>query len=199
MPVNEQRLARRERRAQQTREDIIDSVLRIISERGFSEVTIDRIAADAGMARATIYAHFPGKREELVEAAYARLAHDLVRRTRLAAAALSPRDALLTHARLMFELASDDHIGRFYNISGPAAITGGPARGIGSGGIRRLIVESLEFASGPGGARSHIEITSIAVALVGASRELAMEVASEGLTIEEALAGFERLVAGVVP
>ncbi len=51
------------------REDaIIQSVNRLLAEKGFEAMTVDEVAADVGIAKASLYKHFPSK-EDLAAAA----------------------------------------------------------------------------------------------------------------------------------
>ena len=53
------------------REDaIIHSVNRLLAEKGFEAMTVDEVAADVGIAKASLYKHFPSK-EDLAAAAMA--------------------------------------------------------------------------------------------------------------------------------
>ena len=55
------------------REDaIITSVNRLLAEKGFEAMTVDEVAADVGIAKASLYKHFPSK-EELAAAAMVRV------------------------------------------------------------------------------------------------------------------------------
>ena len=60
----EQMLAARE-------EAIIEAVNRLLAEKGFDAMTVDEVAADVGIAKASLYKHFPSK-EDLAAAAMAR-------------------------------------------------------------------------------------------------------------------------------
>ena len=56
----------------QAREDaIVSSVNRLLAEKGFDAMTIDEVAADVGIAKASLYKHFASK-EELAAAAMIR-------------------------------------------------------------------------------------------------------------------------------
>lgn len=64
-----------------TREAILDATDRLLASRGFRKVTIDDIAAEAGVSRRTVYMYFPSKEEvglssidRVVETTYAHLA-----------------------------------------------------------------------------------------------------------------------------
>jgi AcrR family transcriptional regulator len=53
----------------QAREDaIIQSVNRLLADKGFDGMTVDEVAADVGIAKASLYRHFPSK-EDLAAAA----------------------------------------------------------------------------------------------------------------------------------
>jgi TetR/AcrR family transcriptional regulator of autoinduction and epiphytic fitness len=55
------------------REDaIVASVNRLLAEKGFEAMTVDEVAADVGIAKASLYKHFPSK-EELAAAAMVRV------------------------------------------------------------------------------------------------------------------------------
>jgi len=56
---------KRTRRGPQTRTQILDASLRLISERGFARTTVRDIAQKAGITDAAIYYHFQSKREIL--------------------------------------------------------------------------------------------------------------------------------------
>ena len=55
------------------REDaIVSSVNRLLAEKGFDLMTVDEVAADVGIAKASLYKHFDSK-EELAAAAMIRV------------------------------------------------------------------------------------------------------------------------------
>jgi AcrR family transcriptional regulator len=55
------------------REDaIVSAVNRLLAEKGFEAMTVDQVAADVGIAKASLYKHFPSK-EELAAAAMVRV------------------------------------------------------------------------------------------------------------------------------
>ena len=49
-------------------EEILDAARRLFSRRGFQDVGIDEIAAEAGLAKATVYQYFPSKQDIYLEA-----------------------------------------------------------------------------------------------------------------------------------
>ncbi len=79
----------------QMREDaIIHAVNRLLSEKGFDAMTVDEVAASVGIAKASLYKHFPSK-EDLAAAAMALV----MRRARNYFAALPDDAAPLANLR----------------------------------------------------------------------------------------------------
>ena len=73
------------------REDaIIQAVNRLLAEKGFESMTVDEVAADVGIAKASLYKHFPSK-EALAAAAMVRV---LQRTAEVAAAQPADRPPL---------------------------------------------------------------------------------------------------------
>ena len=56
----------------QVREDAIVLVNRLLAEKGFDAMTVDEVAAQVGIAKASLYKHFPSK-EDLAAAAMVRV------------------------------------------------------------------------------------------------------------------------------
>ena len=82
-------------RMQHVREDtIVQTVNRLLAEKGFDAMTVDEVAAQVGIAKASLYKHFPSK-EDLAAAAMVRVmrqAQDMI-------AALPPDAAPLDNLR----------------------------------------------------------------------------------------------------
>ena len=98
----------RERVHQAREEAIIAAALRLLAEKGFEQMTLDEVAADVGVAKASLYKHFASK-EALAAAAMVRtmdLALEQVAAAR-ADASTSPLDRLkaLTQWALRTQLA----------------------------------------------------------------------------------------------
>lgn len=72
---------RTEKRKQQTRESIIRVALDLFQRQGFDGTTMDQIAAEADIARKTLYNHFPVK-EAIVDDYVRELSTDLARTSR---------------------------------------------------------------------------------------------------------------------
>ncbi|HEY3241527.1 MAG TPA: TetR/AcrR family transcriptional regulator [Acidimicrobiia bacterium] len=61
------------RRSRRSEEAILDATLALLGEVGFSGLTIDGIATRAGVGKATIYRHWPGKAHLVVDAFRSRI------------------------------------------------------------------------------------------------------------------------------
>jgi AcrR family transcriptional regulator len=88
----------------QAREDaIVEAVNRLLAEKGFDLMTVDEVAAEVGIAKASLYKHFPSK-EDLAAAAMVRLLAQS--KTLLASlpAAAAPVDQLKAVVRWMMRL-----------------------------------------------------------------------------------------------
>ncbi|MCX7660639.1 MAG: TetR/AcrR family transcriptional regulator [Caldimonas manganoxidans] len=88
------------------REDaIVSSVNRLLAEKGFEMMTVDEVAADVGIAKASLYKHFTSK-EELAAAAMIRVLQRALDFTATleADAHLAPIDKLRATARWTMEV-----------------------------------------------------------------------------------------------
>src|SRR5690606_20120990 len=61
------RVTLRQRQAVQTRQMLLEAAARIFARQGYSEATIDDVAAEAGASKGAVYHHFASK-QELFEA-----------------------------------------------------------------------------------------------------------------------------------
>jgi len=61
--VTKPRQKRREKLGELSRQFIIDATVRLISRDGYQRTTMDHVAAEAGMAKGTIYLHFKTKND----------------------------------------------------------------------------------------------------------------------------------------
>ncbi len=81
------------------REDaIIASVNRLLAEKGFEAMTVDEVAADVGIAKASLYKHFPSK-EDLAAAAMV----SVMRRAQAFLDALSPESSAVEKLRTVVQ------------------------------------------------------------------------------------------------
>jgi TetR/AcrR family transcriptional regulator, regulator of autoinduction and epiphytic fitness len=84
-------------------EAIVDVVNRMLADKGFDAMTVDEVAAEVGVAKASLYKHFPSK-EDLAAAAMVRMmqrAHDFLGTVNPKLAAI---DKLKVAARWMMAL-----------------------------------------------------------------------------------------------
>ncbi len=86
------------------REDaIVHTVNRLLAEKGFDAMTVDEVAASVGIAKASLYKHFPSK-EDLAAAAMVRVMQRAQDFLRGVPAQLGPLDKLRTVARWTMEV-----------------------------------------------------------------------------------------------
>jgi len=89
------------------REDaIVSSVNRLLAEKGFEAMTVDEVAADVGIAKASLYKHFPSK-ELLAAAAMVKVlerALAFLESTAKASPTLAPLDRLKAVVRWCLEV-----------------------------------------------------------------------------------------------
>ena len=190
----------RERRREQTRYDLSGAGLEIISAEGVDAVTIDRLATQAGMSRGTVYAHFEGGREEILQDAYKRVGRELVSTAqRLAESAGTWQDRVMAYAHAMVALTEDHHRGYFYNVAGPALFGSRVERGEGSSAALAAIRKELLLAKEGGAISSDVEPDETAVLLVGCLREAGIEIAREAMKPKKFLSAFKRLLDGLTP
>ena len=67
----------KEKQRQEREELILQAAEEVLAEKGYYETSVDEIAARVGIAKGTVYLHFPGK-EDLVIAILERNAQALV-------------------------------------------------------------------------------------------------------------------------
>jgi TetR/AcrR family transcriptional regulator of autoinduction and epiphytic fitness len=84
-------------------EAIIDVVNRLLSEKGFEAMTVDEVAFEVGVAKASLYKHFPSK-EDLAAAAMVRVMQRATAQIKQLEALAKPIDRLKAIARWMMQL-----------------------------------------------------------------------------------------------
>ena len=89
----------------QAREDaIIQSVNRLLADKGFDAMTVDEVAADVGIAKASLYRHFPSKDDLAAAAMVFVMKRAQAFLTTLAPAGQSPLQNLRSTVRWMMTL-----------------------------------------------------------------------------------------------
>ncbi|MFD1211049.1 TetR/AcrR family transcriptional regulator [Arthrobacter sp. GCM10027362] len=184
----------RMRQQLRTREDLVRAALDVITAEGLEAATIDRITKRAGTSRATLYAHFPGGRADLLAEAYQTLGRDLIGAAEQHAARQADWiDRLCAYPRAMLDLAATRQLGLFYNVSGPQLV-GMKRRGIGSQRTLDTIAAELAQARERGDVPSHLDVEAIAALLVGAIREAGIDASRDPATAPRRLAAFRQLL-----
>ena len=100
------RLSFREQVLRAREDAIVQSVNRLLAEKGFDLMTVDQVAADVGIAKASLYKHFTSK-EELAAAAMVRVldrAHAAIEAIEVDSGLLRPLDRLQAVARWTMRL-----------------------------------------------------------------------------------------------
>ncbi|MGX2997632.1 TetR/AcrR family transcriptional regulator [Streptomyces sp. JNUCC 64] len=136
---------RRRMGVEERRQQLIGVALDLFSRRSPDEVSIDEIAAAAGISRPLVYHYFPGKLS-LYEAALTRAAEDLAGRFREPCEG-SPGERLLRVMGRFFDFV-DEHGPGFSALmrGGPAVTTGGPG-GLDAVPATNALVDSVRRAA----------------------------------------------------
>jgi len=132
-------------RALRTREQLVDTAVRLFLERGYGGTTIDDIADAAGMSRASFYTYFPSKREILLLAG---VRSNRARTIAISTIAAIPGDWTLEHIKTWVRgyLSFLDEYGGFQVVWSQAAWFDDELRSLGVGGSMhsaRIIGENM--------------------------------------------------------
>ena len=114
-------MARQAERREATARAVLEAATRRFGEAGFEAVTVDEIAAAAGVAKGAVYHYFPSK-EALFEAVLERTSAELAERIRGRMRARDGLAAIAEGARLYFEGCADPPTGRILLKDGPAVL-----------------------------------------------------------------------------
>lgn len=85
---------------------ILDAVNKLLAQKGFDLMTMDEVAADVGIAKASLYKHFESK-ESLAAASMTRLLEDTIQVAMAIPAKTSPLDKLKALVRWAIKLHLD--------------------------------------------------------------------------------------------
>lgn len=188
----------RERRQELTRADLVEATLGLVSVSDLREITIERIAEAGGVSRATIYAHFPGGRDDLLRAAYARTGELLLRQAETAAQASRTWDArILGYARTMIEFSRSPHLGHFYSVSGPHLLGFRAERGVGSAGYLEVLRDELAGAIDRGELVPAADAEALAILLVSSLRDAGIEASRRPERADALVAAVKLLLDGL--
>jgi AcrR family transcriptional regulator len=160
------RLGRAERERQ-----ILDAAVRVFSERGFQQASMDAVAKLVGVTKPVLYTHF-GSKDGLLLACIARARAELLQVTTTAvAAATGAEDALRRGTRAFFD---------YLDAQGPAwmLLYTESDTGAGSGGLEAIRQQQVDFIVGLlSAARPDVEpqrVEGWAQIIVGATERLAL-------------------------
>lgn len=178
--TEEKPLPLRERNRLRTRGDILDAAAVLLGSEGFGGTTVEALSRTSGVSRGTIYAHFPGGREEIVQEVYQRIADAVnVQGVNLREGVDDPAARIAALARALVQ-ATREPEGRFYGVMGPdvvpvvAQIMGSTSRS-----FQALISQDLGDARAAGRLPEEAPVEALAAALVGAIRNAGATAALE--------------------
>jgi AcrR family transcriptional regulator len=169
-------MARQAERSEATRRAVLEAATRRFGEAGFDAVTVDEIAAAAGVAKGAVYHHFASK-EALFEAVFERTSAELAERIRGQLRGRQALDALAEGSRLYFEGCAEPATGRILLKDGPAVLGWERWREIDTRYFLAMLPAALERAMTEGSiARQPVE--ALARMLAGALTEAAVACAA---------------------
>lgn len=199
MDASQTGLPLRERNRLRTRADILDVAAEILSESGYAGTSLEELSQGAGIARGTLYAHFPGGREEIVREVYLRIADDVyVRGIRLREQTQDPVGRIAALTRALVE-ATSTPTGRFYGVMGAdivpvlSGIMGSTSRS-----FEALIRLDLAAARTSGRLREDADIDALAAAFSGAIRACGAKAAADPGAAEQQVAAIRMLAEGLI-
>ncbi|MBG6085127.1 TetR/AcrR family transcriptional regulator [Zhihengliuella flava] len=194
MTAETRRLPLRERNRVRTRSDILDAAAEALSDGGYAATALEELSRRAGLARGTLYAHFPGGREEIVRAVYLRVAEEVEEAGRaLREQESGAPDRIAALARALVERTATAS-GRFYGKTTADAlpvladVTGGT-----SAAFESLIREDLAATDLPTGA----DLDALTTAVSGALRASAARTATHPHTVPAQVDAIRCLVSGL--
>ncbi|MBW8814701.1 MAG: TetR/AcrR family transcriptional regulator [Caulobacterales bacterium] len=189
-------MARQAERREATRTGILLAARRLFATEGFAAASVDRIAAEAGVAKGAVYHHFPTKEAvfaEVLEAVSQEVAAEVAR------AALGAPDvlAMLTvGSRAYFAATSSPDIHRILLEDGPAVLGWTRWREIDARHFGASLPAILERAMADGLIAPQ-PTAPMARLLLGAMTEAAMAAAQGQADAADCVDALERLVNGL--
>ncbi len=187
-----------ERRAA-TRGAILQAAEDLFSRQGFAAVTVDEIAAAAGVAKGAVYHHFPAK-EAIFEAVFEETSQVLVRRVMAASShARDVLDGMVVGSRAYFAACAEPATGQVILRDGPAVLGWEKWRRIDAEHFGRMIPAALKAAMDQG-LLAPQPVEPLARLLVGAVTEAAVACAASAdpaRTGREHVAALEAVIEGL--
>jgi AcrR family transcriptional regulator len=172
----------RERKKQQTRQQIAEAALRLFAERGFDAVTVADVARAADVSEGTVFNYFPRK-EDLFYAQMESFEAALIDAVRERAPGVSVPEAfarfVIERAHGLAEEARADVIAKAARIVGASPALQAREREVVEASVRSL----AELIAAETGARDDdVEPLVVANALMGAQRSLVEHVRAQVLS-----------------
>jgi AcrR family transcriptional regulator len=166
-------MARQVERREATQGAILAAAQRLFGEAGFAGVSVDDIAAAAGVAKGAVYHHFPSK-EALFEAVFERTAAELQQRVHATAAgSVDFVRRLSASARAYFQTCAEAPFERIILKDGPAVLGWDRWREIDERYFLAMLPAGLEAAMAAGQVRRQ-PAAPLARLLIGALTEAAV-------------------------
>src|SRR5438094_4914335 len=112
----------RARQREFARAQFIEVGLELFHERGYAQTTIEELATRCGCAKGTVYAHFPGGKDELFREIYSSIGEefDELFRAQLAGASDDVVGYVEAAAAVLMDISAQPGKGRFFMIEAPA-------------------------------------------------------------------------------
>ncbi|RZU60480.1 TetR/AcrR family transcriptional regulator [Zhihengliuella halotolerans] len=189
----------RERNRLRTRGDILDAAAEALGTGGYAATTLEELSRRAGLARGTLYAHFPGGREEIVQAVYLRVAEEVDERGRaLRELENGAPDRIAALARALTERTAAPS-GRFYGNTAPDVVPVlSGVSGATSAAFETLIREDLAAEQEAGSLDAQADLAALTTALSGALRASAARTALNPETVEAQVEAVHSLTRGLL-
>lgn len=107
----------RERREQMLKDEIADAARALLAEKGYAAMSVEELAARAGISKPTLYSRFPGGKDEIVVNIVVHHMQRMVDGLAAAAADASPLRGLTQFLRRALEIQCDDGDAPLRNIT----------------------------------------------------------------------------------
>lgn len=194
----DKQLPLRERNRLRTRSDVLDATAELLGLRGYAGTTLEDVSRLAGLSRGTVYAHFPGGREELVREVYLRVAEAVHAKGLALREVTNDAAGRITALARAYVEATSTPAGRFYGLMGPEVVPvlAGVRRT--SESFEELIRVDLTAARASGKLKEGSDIEALAAALSGAIRESGARAATRPEVAEQQIAAVNVLAQGLL-
>jgi AcrR family transcriptional regulator len=191
----------RTRQREFARAQFIEVGLDLFHERGYAQTTIEELAARCGCAKGTVYAHFPGGKDELFRDIYTTIGAEFDERfrTKLASSGDDVVGYIEAAAAVLMEISAQPGKGRFFMIEAPALPhVLGSALGRTGRGIIKGLSERIESAQRKGNADPDLVPQHVSYIVLSMLRELGIRVAEGVATPEELMAALDGILRGTL-